>query len=200
MKTSAEGLLRSRDARLGSIVDGEPFKAYRNNDLYRDLLESIMSQQLSVKASATIFGRFLALYQDGDPAPVRVLATVDADLRAAGVSRQKIGYVKNVADFALRHDISHRALRSLSDDEIIALLTQIKGVGQWTVEMLLMFPLNRPDVFPADDLGIQLAMKKLYGLRGDGPRLRRRMAAIAEAWRPHRTLACKYLWRWRGTW
>ncbi len=190
--------LAARDLKLAALLVGPPFKAYRHPDLYRDLLESIVSQQLSIKAAATIFGRFLALFPGRQPTPRRVLALKLTQLRAAGLSRQKAGYLRNVAAFALRHDVSRAALHRLSDDEVIALLTQIKGVGRWTAEMLLMFPLDRHDVLPLDDLGIQLAMKKLYGLRGRGRGLHRRMVALAEVWRPHRTLACKYLWRWRS--
>jgi DNA-3-methyladenine glycosylase II len=198
-QTAALQHLAARDPKLAGILTGPPFKAYRHPDLYRDLLESIVSQQLSIKAAATIFARFLALFPGRQPTPRRVLALPEEKLRAAGLSRQKAGYLRNVAAFALHHDVSRAALRRLGDDEVIALLTQIKGVGRWTAEMLLMFPLDRPDVLPLDDLGIQLAMKKLYGLRGHGRGLHRRMAALAEAWRPHRTLACKYLWRWRST-
>ncbi len=189
--------MKSCDPKLAKAIGGEPFKAYRNSDIYMDLIESIMSQQLSVKAAATIFGRFLDLFPKRYPEPMLVLELPDAEFRGAGVSRQKAGYLKNVALFAVENNLSLDALKKLGDDEIIALLTQIKGVGRWTVEMLLMFPLGRPDVFPADDLGIQIAMKKLYGLRAKGSPLRKRMFAIAEKWRPHRTLACKYLWRWR---
>ena len=85
----------------------------------------------------------------------------------------------------------------MEDDEIIRILDEVRGIGPWTVQMLLIFTLGRPNVFPVDDLGIQLAIKKLYGLRTSGPRLRKRMQAIAETWRPHRTLACRYLWRSR---
>ena len=87
----------------------------------------------------------------------------------------------------------------MDDENVLIHLTQIKGVGRWTTEMLLMFPLRRPDVFPVDDVGIQIAMRRLYGLRGDGARFKKRLAKIAEGWRPHRTLACKYLWKWRST-
>ena len=190
--------LAGRDAKLAGILTGPPFKAYRHSDLFLDLLEAITSQQLSGKAATTIFERFLDLFPGRQPTPRRLFALKPERLRTAGLSRQKAGYLHNVATFALRHDLSRAALRRLSDEEIITLLTQIKGVGRWTVEMLLMFPLDRPDVFPLDDLGIQLAIKKLYGLRGDGRRLHKRMTIIAENWRPHRTLACKYLWRWRS--
>ena len=199
MKLSAHEHLKSRDPIVAQIVTGgAPFKISRNADLYTSLIASIMSQQLSVKAADTIHGRFLDLFPARDPRPERVLALSVEQLRAAGVSRQKAGYIQNVATFALQNDITHAALKRMTDDEIIALLTQIKGVGRWTVEMLLMFPLNRPDVFPADDLGIQTAMKKLYNLRATGPALRKKMTAIAENWRPHRTLVCKHLWRWKS--
>lgn len=200
MKTNAADHLRSRDPKLATIItDAKPFTAFCKPDLYSALLESIMSQQLSVKAADTIHGRFLDLFPDRVPDPKLLSKMTDEHLRTAGVSRQKAGYVRNVAAFALQHDLSHAALKKMTDDELIALLTQIKGVGRWTVEMLLMFPLNRPDVFPADDLGIQNAMKMLYNLRGKGRALHKRMFAIAETWRPHRTLACKFLWRWRST-
>ena len=191
--------LAGRDAKLAGILVGPPFKAYRHSDLILDLLEAITSQQLSGKAATAIFERFLNLFPGRQPTPRRVLALKPEKLRTAGLSRQKAGYLRNVAAFALRHDLSRAALRHLGDNEIIALLTQIKGVGRWTAEMLLMFPLDRPDIFPVDDLGIQLAMKKLYSLRGDGRRLHKRMIVIADNWRPHRSLACKYLWRWRST-
>ena len=199
MKTTAHDFLKASDPILARIITGDAtFKAFRNPDMYYSLLASITSQQLSVKAADTIFGRFLDLFPKRYPEPKRLLALSIDQLRSVGVSRQKAGYMQNVATFAVQHDLGHGALKKMSDDEIIALLTQIKGVGRWTVEMLLMFPLKRPDVFPADDLGIQNAMKKLYGLRQTGPKLRKKMAAIAEAWRPHRTLACKHLWRWKS--
>ena len=197
--SKATAYLARQDARLARILTGPPFKAYRNGVLFLDLLESIMSQQLSGKAASTIHGRFCQLFPAQRPTPQLLLQLTPDQLRAAGVSRQKAGYLHNVAAFFLEHDLGHDALRKLDDDAILALLTQIKGVGRWTVEMILMFSLHRPDVFPVDDLGIQLAIKKLYGLRTSGPRLRKRMQAIAEAWRPHRTLACRYLWRWRNT-
>lgn len=188
--------LRRRDPALRpALRRARPLRRRRRVDLYRDLLEAIISQQLSVRAAATIFTRFLALFADGRPAPAALLHLTDGQLRAAGVSRQKAGYLRAVAAFAGKHDLSARVLRRLDDDALIAHLTAIKGVGRWTVEMLLMFSLGRPDVFPVDDLGIQNAMKKLYGLRGRGPALRRRMVEIAEAWRPHRTYACVCLWR-----
>lgn len=191
--------LKAADPVLAGIPLDHRFKVSRKSDLYLDLLSSIMAQQLSVKAADTIFERFLDLFPERYPRPELLAAMSDEHLRTAGVSRQKAGYVRNVAAFAAANGFDHRRIQRMTDDEVVAHLTQIKGVGRWTVEMLLMFSLNRPDVFPADDLGIQIAMKKLYRLRGEGRALRQRMIRIAEAWRPYRTHACKCLWRWRRT-
>lgn len=119
------------------------------------------------------------------------------DLRAAGVSRQKAQYIQNVARFFQEEQLLQKDWSKLDDQAIIDNLTVIKGVGRWTVEMLLMFTLRRPDVMPTDDLGIQQAMIQLYGLEERGRPLHRKMTAIAEGWRPYRTYACRYLWKWR---
>jgi len=191
--------LRAADPRLARILRPQPMRTRRQGDVYVDLLESILSQQLSGKAASTIISRFLDLFPHRYPTPARLRRMSPATLRAAGVSRQKAGYLRNVAIFAARHGLDRRRLARLSDVEIIDQLTQIKGVGHWTAEMLLMFSLNRPDVFAADDLGLQTAMRQLYGLRGRGARFRKRLIAIAEKWRPYRTLVCKCLWQWRAT-
>ncbi|HEY8240552.1 MAG TPA: DNA-3-methyladenine glycosylase 2 family protein [Kiritimatiellia bacterium] len=167
-------------------------------DPYAALIEAIMSQQLSGKAAATIHRRFLDLFPRRYPDPKRLARMTPAQLRMAGVSRQKAGYVKNVATFALEFGLDRKHLNRLSDDEVIAHLTQIKGVGRWTVEMLLMFDLGRPDVLPVDDLGIQQAMQKLYRLRAKGKKLHARMTKNAEPWRPYRSHACMLLWKWKS--
>lgn len=168
-----------------------------SGNVYFDLLESIVSQQLSVTAANTIFKRFCALFPDNDPNP-EILITMDSDLlRSSGLSSQKAAYLKNVADFTLKNNLEIYPWDNLQDTEVISLLTQIKGVGQWTAEMILMFTLNRPDVFPADDLGIQQAMARLYALTETGRELRNKMIECAEPWRPYRTIACRYLWRWK---
>lgn len=192
--------LATRDPKLKpALKDRRPFAwAPADRDLYLTLIGSIISQQLSNQAAETIHGRLLDLFPKRHPDPKRLLAMTLPTLRAAGVSKQKAGYLKNVARFALKGGLDRSTLAKLSDDELIDHLTQIKGVGRWTAEMLLMFSLNRPDVLPVDDVGIQNAMKALYGIRLKGPRLRRRMVEIGEAWRPYRTWACKFLWRWRG--
>jgi DNA-3-methyladenine glycosylase II len=168
-----------------------------SQDLYLALLRSVVSQQLSVKAAATIFKRFLQLFDNEYPEAAQLLQTADATLRNAGLSSQKAAYLKNIATFYLEKGLDYQTISLQTDEELIAYLTQIKGIGKWTVEMLLMFTLNRPDVFPADDLGIQHAMRRLYQLSESGKSLKKKMLEIAENWQPYRTTACLYLWHWK---
>lgn len=177
----------------------EMFQWGTGNDVYSDLLESIVSQQLSVKAAATIHGRFIALFEDGFPHPEQLLALDVPTLRSVGLSNQKASYMRNVAEFFVQENLQAIDWSGFTDEEIIKKLTAIKGVGRWTVEMILMFTLNRPDVLPVDDLGIQNAMKRLYGLEETGKILRARMVELAEPWRPYRTYACRYLWKWKDS-
>ncbi len=166
--------------------------------IYYDLLESIVSQQLSVKVASVIFNRFLFLFPDNYPHPDHVVAIEFDRLRSVGLSGQKAGYLQNVAQFALENDLEKIDWASMSDEEIISFLTTIKGVGKWTVQMLLMFTLARPDIFPVDDLGIQQGMQRLFKIEEQNPRLLKiRMTELAEPWRPWRTVACRYLWRWK---
>lgn len=166
--------------------------------IYYGLLESIVSQQLSVKVADVIFKRFISLFPDNYPHPDLVIAIEFEKLRGVGLSGQKAGYLQNVAKFALENDLEKTDWASMSDDEIISFLTQIKGVGKWTVQMLLMFTLARPDIFPVDDLGIQQGMKRLFKIEEQNARLLKiRMTELAEPWRPWRTVACRYLWRWK---
>ncbi|MER2998941.1 DNA-3-methyladenine glycosylase family protein [Pontibacter populi] len=185
-----------KDQVLATIIEqGRPLTSSRSEDLYYKLLSAIVSQQLSTKAAATIFKRFTEFFPENYPHPELVLATTDEMLRSVGLSFQKIGYVRNVAAFAADGNLEHATIDALEDEALILHLTQIKGVGRWTVEMLLMFALERPDVFPVDDLGIQNAMKRHYSLEETGKPLRLRMQQIAENWRPYRTIASKYLWQ-----
>lgn len=186
----------NQDPVLSAIIaKGAPLRSSRSEDLYYKLLSSIVSQQLSTKVAATIFRRFTQLFPDQYPLPQLVLDASDELLRSAGLSFQKIGYVRNVAAFAADCNLNHATIDAMEDEILIKHLTQIKGVGRWTVEMLLMFALERPDVFPVDDLGIQNAMKRHYGLEESGKALRLKMQEIAENWRPYRTVASKYLWQ-----
>lgn len=189
----------SKDSRLQPLLASLPFPAVSSTspDLFLDLLRSIVGQQLSVKAARTIYERFMGLFP-GDSADARQLLTLsDEALRQIGLSRQKIGYVRNVAIFFAGMEADAPPWEVYEDESIIRTLTEIKGVGVWTVQMLLMFSLNRPDVFPVADLGIQTAMRRLYGLHSQGKVLHAEMTAIAESWRPYRSFACYYLWNWK---
>ncbi|HOZ88477.1 MAG TPA: DNA-3-methyladenine glycosylase [Bacteroidia bacterium] len=179
------------------IVQVGVIKKQRRGDLFMSLLRAIVGQQLSVKAADTIWSRFLALFGNKLPEPGLLLKISDNKLRSAGLSYQKAGYLKNIARFAIEQTLDYNLLKKKTDDELVDYLVQIKGVGRWTVEMLLMFELNRPDVFPKDDLGIQNGIKKLYKLSSEKKALLLEMEQIAENWRPYRTLACRYIWRFK---
>ena len=157
-----------------------------------------MSQQLSTKVADVIRKRFLALYNGKEPTPQQVLDTPLTTLRSIGLSNAKASYVHNVAQFFAENDITDKKLKRMSNEEIIELLTQIKGVGQWTVEMLLMFTLGREDVFAIDDWGLRQSMIKLYKLdTSDKKLLREKLIKISLKWSPYRTYACIYLWQWK---
>lgn len=189
----------SKDRVLKKLISAVgPLKSRKNSDLYFSLLKAIVSQQLSVKAADTIWNRFLGLFKDGYPEAKKVLKLNDEQLRAVGLSYQKAGYIKNIARFSIEQTLDYKKLRSKTDEELIEYLVQIKGVGRWTVEMLLMFALNRPDILPLDDLGIQNGIIRLYNLKHSNKKdLLIQMSRVAESWRPHRTLACKYIWRYK---
>ena len=170
-----------------------------HSDIYVDLLGSIVSQQLSVKAAATINGRFLDLFPKQQPWPELVLGLDTEILRGCGLSYQKAGYIKNIAQYWLDNQSDKKDWMAIAEDDIIAELTQIKGVGKWTVQMILMFRLNRLDVFPIDDLGIRQGMIKLYEVEETGKALVKRLTEIAEPWRPYRTIACRHIWKWKDT-
>ncbi|HFA48660.1 MAG TPA: DNA-3-methyladenine glycosylase 2 family protein [Bacteroidetes bacterium] len=186
----------SKDPVLKKLVETCPPPAFRKSvGLYPDLLRSIVGQQLSGKAAETIHGRFLGLFGDRSPRAKKLLSFEMEDLRSVGLSRQKASYLQNVSEFFLKEKIEHSDLEDMDDEAVIKYLTQIKGVGRWTVQMILMFSLNRPDVMPVDDLGIQNGMVKNYGLTGTGRALKQKMIETAEAWRPYRSYACWYMWR-----
>jgi DNA-3-methyladenine glycosylase II len=188
----------SKDRKLRTIIQGPLPVLPLQKNVTMKLIASIMSQQLSTRVAEVIHGRFLALYKGKEPTPQQVLNTPAPTLRGIGLSNAKVSYVHNVARFTVEEKITDRKLHKLSDEEAIAYLTQIKGVGRWTVEMLLMFYLNREDVFAVDDLGLQQGMIKLYGLdTADKKALRQRLLEISSKWAPYRTYACRYLWAWK---
>jgi DNA-3-methyladenine glycosylase II len=162
-----------------------------HRDPFRALARAIVGQQLSVKAAATISARFEALC-GGRPTATRVAALSDARLRGVGLSGQKLGYLRDLSRRVSDKSLVLAALDAMSDDEVIAALTEVKGIGRWTAEMFLMFRLERPDVLPVGDLGIVRAIERAYRLRKTPTP--ERMLAIGERWRPYRTVACWYLW------
>jgi len=168
-----------------------------SGNVYFDLLDSIVSQQLSVKVATVIFNRFRALFPDNYPHPDQLASLSMEQLRSVGLSLQKASYLQNVAAFSREYDLENHAWNVMSDDEIIDFLTNIKGVGKWTAQMILMFTIGREDIFPVDDLGIQQAMIRLFELDKNDKKIKNKMVELAEPWRPYRTIACRYLWRWK---
>jgi DNA-3-methyladenine glycosylase II len=190
----------SRDKKLKKIIDeqGEKMLKKRKNVPLR-LCASIMSQQLSTKVAAVIFKRFLELYGKKEPTPQQIFDTPHETLRGIGLSNAKVTYVKNVAQFAIEHGMDGRILSKMSNEEVIEYLVPIKGVGRWTVEMLLMFTLGREDVFAPDDLGIQNGIASIYKVdKTDKKKLREEMFRISAKWSPYRTYACLHLWNWKA--
>lgn len=187
-----------KDKKLAKILtEPLPGLQIRQNIPLR-LMASIMSQQLSTKVAKVIYKRFLEIYNGEEPQPKQVIDMAFETLRGIGLSNAKVNYVQNVARFCIEHDINDTKLLEMSNEEIIELLTQIKGVGKWTVEMLLMFTLGREDVFAVDDLGIQQAMIKTYTLPAyDKKTLKEKMLKLSAKWKPYRTYACLHLWRWK---
>lgn len=169
------------------------------SDPYLALLQSIISQQLSVKAAQTIYGRFCALFPGQIPSPDFLLKKSVMTLRRAGLSRSKAYTIQEVARLKLERGLHPEDLQRKTDEEIIKELTQVRGVGVWTAQMLLIFSLNRADVFPVQDVGIQNAMKQLYKLGPSGRGLQADMEKICQRWIPWRSVACRYLWRWLHT-
>ncbi|MHB8235311.1 MAG: DNA-3-methyladenine glycosylase family protein [Solirubrobacteraceae bacterium] len=192
--------LRASDPVLARIIDevgklpsaraGRPEK----DDHYGALVRSIVGQQLSVLAARAIYGRLIERFGGRPPTPQEILADEPEELRAAaGLSRAKVGFLRSLAEHVLSGELELDKLDAMSDEDAIAELVAVKGLGEWTSHMFLMFHLDRPDVLAVGDLGIRRAIERAYDL--DGLPTAAEMEAIAEPWRPHRTLACRYLWR-----
>lgn len=189
----------SRDKKLKKLISEQEEKLLRKEkNIALRLCASIMSQQLSVKVAEVIYKRFLELYGKKEPTSQQILDTPHETLRGIGLSNAKVNYVKNVAAFAILNGMDARKLGRMTNEEVIEYLLPIKGVGRWTIEMLLMFTLGREDVFAPDDLGIQNAMISIYKLDpGDKKKLRADMLRISARWAPYRTYACLHLWAWK---
>ena len=187
-----------KDKKLARAIGKEVHQLELHPNIPVRMMASIISQQLSTKVAKVIFERFLNLYKGKEPRPQKVLDTPAATLRAIGLSNAKVSYVHNVARFCIEHKITDKKLLAMSNEEIVDLLVQIKGIGKWSVEMLLMFTLGREDVFAVDDLGIQQAMSKLYKLDpADKKGLKEKMLRLSAKWSPYRTYACLHLWKWK---
>jgi DNA-3-methyladenine glycosylase II len=189
----------SKDRKLEKVITSqEVFVLNKRNNIHLHICASIISQQLSTKVADVIYGRFLKLFSKKNPSPKDILAIPFDDLRSIGLSNAKANYVINVCRFFIENKLTDARLHKMEDEEFILYLTQIKGVGRWTAEMLLMFTLGREDVFAVDDLGIQQAMIKLYKINpSDKKLLKQKMVSVSEKWKPYRTYACRYLWSWK---
>lgn len=189
----------TKDKKLKKLVETvEPHQLKKRKNICTYLCASIMSQQLSTKVADVIYKRFIALYGGKEPTPQQILDTPFEKLRGIGLSNAKVSYVKNVAQFEMEFGMDAKKLGKMNNEEVIAYLTQIKGVGRWTTEMLLMFALGREDVFAIDDLGIQNAMIKLYKLdNSDKKKVKEKILRISGKWSPYRTYACLHLWQWK---
>jgi DNA-3-methyladenine glycosylase II len=194
----AVAALRAADPVMARLVDEHAaivrrdLRRERPGDAYGALLRSIVGQQLSTKAARTIYGRLTDIFDGHAPTPRQLLDTDPELIRAAGLSRPKVAYLRDLAQHVEDGTLELERLPELPDEEVSAQLTAIKGLGQWTADMFLMFHLGRPDVLPVGDQGIRRAVQVEYRLRKlPDPK---RLEKIARPWRPHRTLACLYLW------
>jgi DNA-3-methyladenine glycosylase II len=180
----ADLIRRAGPCRLGASRGDDPFFL---------LLRAIVSQQLSTRAAATIFGRLCALFPGEAPTPARLLALDDATLRGAGLSTNKTRFVRDLAARVRDGRLDLAALDATDDDDALEALTAVLGIGTWTAEIFLLFQLHRPDIFPVGDLGLLTAMQRQYRMRSRPTP--KRALKVAEAWRPHRSVAAWYLWR-----
>lgn len=189
----------SKDKKLKKLIDEQGEIKLRNRkNIPLRLCASIMSQQLSVKVAEVIYKRFLNLYGKKEPTPQQIIDTPHETLRGIGLSNSKANYVKNVAQFAIDNGMDNKVLSKMTDEEVIAYLTPIKGVGKWTVEMLLIFTLGREDVFAVDDLGIQNGMVKHFRIdNADKKKFRDDILRKSQKWSPYRSFVCLHLWGWK---
>ena len=190
----ARRVLRRRDPRLGAWIRRVgPCELHPQGDPYRSLLRSIIYQQLQGQAAAAIAGRLRQRYAGRYPRPELLLAASDRELRGVGLSRQKVAALRAVAGAFSDGTLTNRRLHRLDDAAVIEAVTQLRGIGEWTAHMLLMFSLGRPDVLPVGDYGVRKGSMQLYGL-AELPG-RAELEALAEPWRPYRSVAAWYLWR-----
>lgn len=193
--TKARRVLARRDPVLRDlmrVIGACGLERSHHVDPFHALVRAIVAQQLSSRAAATIFARVEALFGGRLPGPGDVASVDGTRLRAAGLSGQKIAYVRDLCRRLQDGSLSLTALDAMPDEHVIDVLTQVKGIGRWTAEMFLIFRLQRPDVLPLGDLGIVRAVQRVYGMRTTPTPAR--LARIGESWRPYRSVACWYLW------
>lgn len=199
MKTklaSASNHLSKYDPVLAAVITkAGPCTIQPHSNYYQELVDSIISQQLSIKAAATIEGRFKDLFGGNYPTPEQLLATEHETLRSAGLSNAKCNYIRDLARHIVDKKIKMEKLNSLSNDEIIAELTAVKGIGEWTAHMFLMFAMGRLDILAVGDLGIRSGIQKLYGLPALPDAAQVKELAVVKQWSPYETVACWYIWR-----
>jgi DNA-3-methyladenine glycosylase II len=187
--------LKRVDPVLGAVIDrvGD-YSINRRPDRFHSLVQAIIFQQLAGRAAQTIFDRFVAAVGGGRfPTPDRLLAASDETMRSAGLSRGKMAYIRDLATHVNNRTLSFHRHAQMTDDEVIADLTRVRGIGRWTAEMFLMFNLHRPDVLPVDDLGVRNAVARLYGMSAPPPP--KELRVFGQRWSPYRTVASWYLWQ-----
>jgi DNA-3-methyladenine glycosylase II len=188
----ADPVMAALIGRIGHMDMERRRRGRPKGDVYATLVRAIIGQQLSVKAAATIHGRMLELFGGENPSPQQLLDTDEDELRGVGLSGRKVSYLQDLARHVLDGSLEVDRLDQLSDDDVIEEITAVHGLGKWSAQVFLMFHLERPDVLPTGDLGIRKAAQNEYGL-GEMPKPDE-LTAIAEPWRPYRTLASLYLW------
>ena len=184
---SSDPVMEKLISRFGPLE----FRSHQQ-DLFAEIVDSIISQQLSGKVAKVIYSRFEALFPGKKVDPKIILTIDDSKFRAIGTSWAKVKYIKDLASKTLDGTLQLHLLNNMNNEEVVEHLVQVKGIGVWTAEMILMFSLGRPDVLPLNDLGIQKAFEKLYTVKRDN---QKKMLKIAQAWKPYRTIACRYLWK-----
>lgn len=195
METAIKHLLE-HDPVLAEIVKRCPSPTFvAHTNYYHELVDSIISQQLSVKAARTIEGRFKALFGDEFPSPEQILKKDVEELRAVGLSRPKVRYIQDLAMKIIEGEVRFDTLDQLSNDEIVEELTKVKGIGVWTVHMFLMFCMARLDVLPVGDLGIRNGIMRLYNLEKVPDAAEIEAIAKTNNWHPYESVACWYIWQ-----
>lgn len=188
--------LAAHDPVLAPIIATAPLPGFRaHTNYYQALVNSIIGQQLSVKAAATIKQRFAQLFGEDVPQPGHILAKSTEELRSAGLSKPKAAYIQDLARHIQNGTVRFDTINSLSNEEIITELTQVKGIGEWTAHMFLLFCMARLDVLPVGDLGVRVAVRNLYGLSQLPAPDDIRLIAKQNAWTPYESVASWYLWR-----